>query len=63
MKRIKEIICIPLKHICDMSFQSGIFPFELKIANVVPISKTSDEIAFSNYRPVSVLAVFSKLLE
>ena len=63
MKHIKEIVCIPLKHICDMSFQSGIFPFELKIANVVPIAKTSDEMVFSNYRPVSVLPVFSKLLK
>ena len=63
VKHIKEIVCIPLKHICDMSFQSGIFPFELKIANVVPTFKTSDEMVFSNYRPVSVLPVFSKLLE
>ena len=63
VKHIKEIVCIPLKHICDMSFQSGIFPFELKIANVVPIFKTIDEMVFSNYRPVSVLPVFSKLLE
>ena len=63
VKHRKKIVCIPLKHICDMSFQSGIFPFELKIANVVPIFKTSDEMIFSNYRPVSVLPVFSKLLE
>ena len=63
VKHIKEIVCIPLKHICNMSFQSGIFPIELKIANVVPIFKTSDEMVFSNYRPVSVLPVFSKLLE
>ena len=38
-----------------MSFQSGIFPFELKIAIVVPLFKTSDEMVFSNYMPVSVL--------
>ena len=63
MKHINEIICIPLKHICDMSFQHGIFPFELKIANVVTIFKTSDEMAFSNCKLVSVLPVFSKLLE
>ena len=63
MKHIKEIICIPLKHVCNMSFASGIFPFELKIGNVVPIFKSSDEIVFSNLRPVAVLPVFSKLLE
>ena len=63
VKHIKEIICIPLKHICNMSFASGIFPFELKIANVFLIFQSSDEMEFSNYRPVSVLPVFSKLLE
>ena len=42
---------------------TGIFPSELKIANVVPIHKCGDEMVFSNHRPVSVLPVFSKLLE
>ena len=63
IKHIKEIVCIPLKYICDLSFSSGIFPHELKIANVVPIHKANDDMVFSNYRPVSVLPVFSKLLE
>ena len=30
---------------------------------LVPINKSGDEMVFSNYRPVSVLPVFSKLLE
>ena len=42
---------------------TGIFPSELKIANVVPIHKSDDEMVFSIYIPVSVLHVFSKLLE
>ena len=63
MKNIKESIKTPLTHICNKSFSSGLFPSELKIANVVPIFKSGDEMVFSNYRPVSVLPVFSKLLE
>ena len=63
IKHIKESIIVPLVHICNRSFVTGIFPSELKIANVVPIYKSGDEMAFSNYRPVSVLPVFSKLLE
>ena len=35
---------------------------QLKIANVVPIYKTGNEHVFSNYRPVSVLPISSKLL-
>ena len=30
---------------------------------MVPIHNSSDQMVFSNYRPVSVLSVFSKLLE
>ena len=63
IRHIKEIVCIPLKYICNLSLSSGIFPHEMKIANVVPIHKANDDMVFSNYRPVSVLPVFSKLLE
>ena len=63
MKQIKEVIVTPLVHICNLSLKTGIFPDELKIANVVPIFKSGDDMVFSNYRPVSVLPIFSKLLE
>ena len=54
---------MPLTHMCYLSFNQGIFPAQLKIANVVPIYKTGNEYVFSNYRSVSVLPIFSKLLE
>ena len=63
IKNIKGCIAMPLAHICNLSFKRGVFPMQLKIANVVPIYKTGNEHVFSNYRPVSVLPVFSKLLE
>ena len=64
MKYIKQSIKLPLKHISNLFFQTGIFPAELKIANVVPIFKSGDETIFVNYRPVSVLSgFFSKILE
>ena len=63
MKTIKESIKTLLIHICNKSFSSGRFPFEMQIACVVPIFKSGDDMVFSNYRPVSVLPVFSKLLE
>ena len=63
IKSIKHSVKIPLAHISNVSFTSGIFPKELKIANIVPIFKADDEVVFTNYRPVSVLHVFSKLLE
>ena len=63
IKSIKHSVKIPLAHISNLSFTSGIFPKELKIANIVPIFKADDEMVFTNYRPVSVLPVFSELLE
>ena len=35
----------------------------MKIANIVPIYKSGDNTLFNNYRPVSVLPLFSKVLE
>ena len=43
--------------------EKGIFPDELKIARVTPIYKTGDKNDFGNYRPISVLPCFSKMLE
>ena len=63
VKSIRKFIISPLAHICNLSFATGIFPDELKIANVVPIFKSGDEMVFSNYRPVSALPVFSKVIE
>ena len=46
-----------------MCFQQGIVPKELKRANIIPIHKGNDPTIFSNYRPISLLPVFSKILE
>ena len=63
MKTIKRSIHFPLMYVSNLSFQTGVFPRELKIANVVPIFKSGDEMVFTSYRPVSVLPLFSKILE
>ena len=60
---MKDSIKIPLAHIGNLSFDTGIFPVELKIAKIVPIFKSGDDCIFTNYRPVSVLPVFSKIME
>ena len=52
----------PLTHIVNFSLL-GIVPNKLKIVHVVPILKSSDKALFSNYRPISVLPCFSKILE
>ena len=63
MKYVKESLIQPLLHICNMSLSNGVFPDVLKIARVVPIHKNGQTGDFNNYRPISVLPFFSKLLE
>jgi retron-type reverse transcriptase len=53
----------PLAHIFNLTFTTGLIPEELKIALVTPIYKANEANIFTNYRPISVLTCFSKLLE
>ena len=63
MKQIASEISYPLKLICSLSLSTGVFPNDLKIAKVVSIYKKDNPQNFGNYRPVSVLPCFSKILE
>ena len=58
-----NIFLTQLKHIFNLSLQQAIFPENLKIAKVSPIYKKDEEFLLTNYRPISVLPCFSKLLE
>ena len=46
IKTVKDNIKIPLAHIGNLSFDTGIFPVELKIAKIVPIFMSGDECTF-----------------
>ena len=63
MKAVSKHIVKPLTHVYNLSFVTGIVPSELKKAVVTPIFKSNDKKSFSNYRPISVLPCFSKILE
>ena len=58
-----DIFFTPLKYIFNLLLQQGIFTENLKIAKVSPIYKKDEEFLLANYRPISVLPCFSKLLE
>ena len=38
-------------------------PDKFKLANVIPVYKKGSKTSLSNYRPISLLSVFNKLLE
>jgi hypothetical protein len=56
-------IANPLVFIANLSFSKGVFPKLLKNAIVTPVFKSGSTSEPSNYRPISILSIFSKLLE
>uniref|UniRef100_A0A3Q3JDA1 Reverse transcriptase domain-containing protein n=1 Tax=Monopterus albus TaxID=43700 RepID=A0A3Q3JDA1_MONAL len=63
VKWVIEGICKPLTHIFNMSFRLGQFPNNMKIAKVIPLYKSGDKHNLTNYRPISLLSQFSKILK
>ena len=63
IKYISPIISPILSDIINCCFSCGVFPDNLKIATVIPIYKKGDKNSVSNYRPISLLPVFSKIFE
>jgi hypothetical protein len=60
VKQTFNLFLEPLKYVCNMSLSQGFFPNEMKVAKVVPLYKNGDVKKFNNYRPVSILPLFSK---
>ena len=63
IKRMAPYISVPLPYIFNLTFTTGKIPDDLKVALVTPVYKASEENIYSNYRPISVLPCFSKILE
>ena len=52
-----------LTHIFNKSISSGVLPNDWRTANISPIFKKGERYKASNYRPVSLTSICSKLLE
>lgn len=63
IQALGELLCVPLAKLFNKCIQQGAYPRELKISKTVPIFKTGDKTLPSNYRPVSLIPVFSKIFE
>ena len=63
LKIADPLIIQPLTDLINISFETGSFPDKIKIAIVIPVHKSGSKLDVNNYRPISLLSVFSKIIE
>ncbi len=63
LKVISYEIESPLANIFSLSLSTGTFPEKLKSTRVIPIHKSGYTTNCDNYRPISLVNAFSKILE
>ena len=63
LKSIKSVISKPLASVTNKSLAAGFIPQIYKIAKVIPLFKSGNKMEFTNYRPISLLPVLSKVQE
>ena len=52
-----------LLFIINLSLEKGCFPYQPKVAKVIPLHNGGPEKEIENWRPISILSLFSKILE
>ena len=58
-----EVLAKPITDLCNLSFASGKLPDSCKIAKLKPMYKKGSLTEASNYRPISLLPLISKVIE
>ena len=63
IKKLQSQLVVPITILVNQSLATGIFPDKLKIAKIIPLYKKNEDDQMNNYRPISLLPVFSKIFE
>ena len=63
VKKPPDNVLVALSHIFNLSLNTGIFPNLFKKAKIIPIPKVRNPKTLNQYRPISLLPIFSKILE
>lgn len=63
IKFVCDIIAPVLEYIINLIFMSSVYPSKLQVSKVLVIFKGGDKSVLSNYRPISIIPVFSKCIE
>jgi hypothetical protein len=62
-KRCASVLAPSLTILFNLSLDQGILPRQWKQADIVPVFKKGDSCNVTNYRPISLLCIASKVLE
>ena len=60
---VADLIVFPLCHIINVSFTTGEFPDMLKVAKILALHKGGSTQDLNNFRPISLLSIFDKIME
>lgn len=63
LKFCGELLLSPSELILSSGIESEKFPSDWKKADIVPVHKIGDKQVLKNYRPISLLTIFSKIFE
>ena len=63
VKLSNQVVADALSIIFNRCIREGHFPDALKMAKIIPIHKGDSVLSVSNYRPISLLPIFSKIME
>ena len=63
IRECADELTVPVTKLCKLSLIQGVFPRQWKRANIVPLHKKGSKSSPLNYRSVSLLPLFGKVLE
>ncbi|XP_054260489.1 uncharacterized protein LOC128985133 [Macrosteles quadrilineatus] len=63
LRAVADLVAVPLTHLVNLCLAHGFFPDSLKKARTVPIFKKGNPTLMENFRPISILPIFSKVME
>ena len=64
LKKLNPVLNHPLAYLINRSLEEGYMPLSWKKAKIIPIFKNKgSKLDLANYRPISILPTFSKVIE
>ena len=63
LKLLKNYFSLQVADTFNISLSSGIFPFQLIIAKIIPIHKKESKLKCPNYRSISLLSDLDKIFK